>query len=138
LAGDIVPVLLGTGSGNSSPAFAQSISIPPASAPTAPFDSAGANWQGPTQNGGQSPLASLVDAAFAALVGEAPLASPAALLGNESLGDTTLAPTSYAAVAVETARLWEGDVYGWFNLTNSSSLAVEMARLREGDDLSVG
>jgi hypothetical protein len=126
LAGDIVPIFLGTGPGDS------------ASARTAPFGSAEANWQGATQHGGQSSLDSLVDAAFAALVGEAPLASPAALLGNESLGDTTLAPTSYAAVAVETARLWEGDVYGWFNLTNSSSLAVEMARLREGDDLSVG
>jgi hypothetical protein len=93
--------------------------LPPAT--TATFDPAGAGWQGLGQDGGQSPRASLVDAAFAALVRETPPDPPAALLGSASLGDTVLTPAADAGVAVAMARLWEGDMYAWFGRTNSAS-----------------
>jgi hypothetical protein len=100
----------------------------------APFCPAGSGWQG----GSQSPSAPLVDAAFTALAREAPPAYPADVLGNASLGNTVLAPAPEAGLAVEMARLWEGDVYTLFGRTNTASLAVEMGRLGEGEDLSVG
>jgi hypothetical protein len=44
------------------------------------------------------------------LVRETPPAHPAALLASASLGDTVLTPAADAGVAVEMARLWEGDM----------------------------
>jgi hypothetical protein len=127
LAGDAVLALLGVGSGNSSPAFApsftrevevagqaarlRSMSVLPPSLSTAPFDPTAAGWQGPGPIGSLSSGDSLVDAAFAALVRETLPVHPAAVLGvgNESLGDTALAPVSDTGLAVALARLWEGD-----------------------------